>query len=55
MFTTLKPLSLFTHYEVVHALVRGRPTWGLLVLLVVAGAAFAAAVWAIDRRDLRAG
>jgi ABC-2 type transport system permease protein len=55
VFTTLKPISLFSHYEVVHALVHGRPTWGLLVLLGVAVIALAGAVWVIDRRDLRAG
>jgi ABC-2 type transport system permease protein len=53
-FETLRPGSLFTHYDVLHSLVRGTPPWSLLVLLAVALAGVGLAVWAIDRRDLRA-
>jgi ABC-2 type transport system permease protein len=54
-FETLKPFSLFTHYDVLHTLVDGTPPWSLLVLVVVSLAGLAVALWGIDRRDLRAG
>ncbi|MEN9645677.1 MAG: hypothetical protein RL238_2346 [Actinomycetota bacterium] len=54
-FEALEPFSLFTHYDVVHTLVQGRPSWSVLVLVAVTAASLGAALWGIDRRDLRAG
>jgi hypothetical protein len=54
-FRAIKSISLFTHYGVVHSLVTGRPSWSLLVLVGVALVGPAIALWAVDRRDLRAG
>ncbi len=54
-FETIRPISVFSHYDVVQVLLRGRPTWALLVLVAVAAAGLAVAAWGIDRRDLRAG
>jgi ABC-2 type transport system permease protein len=53
-FRLLRPVSLFTHYDVAHVLVSGAPSWRLGVLLCVAVAGVLLAVWGIDRRDLRA-
>ena len=55
VFEALEPISLFTHYDVVHTLVHGRPSWSALVLVAVTAATLGGALWAIDRRDLRAG
>jgi ABC-2 type transport system permease protein len=55
VFRTLRPVSLFTHYDVVRILVVGRPSWHLLVLVAVAAVCPAVAAWAVERRDLRAG
>ncbi|MFN8021059.1 MAG: ABC transporter permease subunit [Acidimicrobiales bacterium] len=52
-FETIEPLSVFTHYDVLDTLASGRPSWSLLVLVGVAVVATAAALWAIDHRDLR--
>lgn len=54
-FEPVRPLSLFTHYDVVHSLVNGAPPWSLLVLVAVTLVGVGFALWAIDRRDLRAG
>lgn len=54
-FEALEPVSLFTHYDVVHSLVEGRPPWSALVLLAVTAACLGLASWRIERRDLRAG
>ena len=53
VFRTLRPLSVFSHYDVLEALQTGRPSWSLLVLVVVAVVSLAVAVVALDRRDLR--
>jgi ABC-2 type transport system permease protein len=54
-FHSIRGASLFTHYDVLHSLQHGTPPWSLLVLLGVALAGLLAALWGIDRRDLRAG
>jgi ABC-2 type transport system permease protein len=54
-FHSIRVASLFTHYDVLHSLQHGTPPWSLLVLLGVAGVGLIAALWGIDRRDLRAG
>ncbi len=54
-FETLEPVSLFTHYDVLHSLAQGRPPWSALVLVAVTLVSLGLALWAIDRRDLRAG
>ncbi len=54
-FRSLEPLSLFTHYDVLHSLVNGTPPWSLLVLVTVSVVGPSLAMWGIDRRDLRAG
>ena len=52
-FDHLRPVSLFTHYDVVDLLRTGRPTWSLLVLVGVAAVSTAVAVIGIERRDVR--
>jgi ABC-2 type transport system permease protein len=54
-FRSVRSLSLFTHYAVLHSLQRGTPPWSLLVLVAVVAVGVGFALWAIDRRDLRAG
>jgi hypothetical protein len=54
-FRSVRSLSLFTHYRVLHSLQDGTPPWSLLVLVAVAALGVGIALWAIDRRDLRAG
>lgn len=54
-FEWLEPVSLFSHYDVVHTLLNGRPPWSMLILLAVAAVCAVASMWAIERRDLRAG
>jgi ABC-2 type transport system permease protein len=54
-FHAVRAVSLFTHYDVLHSLQHGTPPWSLLVLVGVAVAGLGAAMWGIDRRDLRAG
>ena len=52
MSLLLEPVSLFTHYDVLHSLVHGTPPWSLLVLVAVAELALVpadklAADWAV--------
>ena len=54
-FHAIRAASLFTHYDVLHSLQHGSPPWSLFVLVGVAVVGLAAALWGIDRRDLRAG
>jgi ABC-2 type transport system permease protein len=58
-FRHIEVVSLFTLYDVVETLAGVTPLGSmavmLAVMLVVAGVGVAVAVWAIDRRDLRAG
>jgi ABC-type transport system involved in multi-copper enzyme maturation permease subunit len=54
-FHAIRVASLFTHYDVLHSLQHGTPPWSLLVLVAVTLAGLSAALWGIDRRDLRAG
>jgi ABC-2 type transport system permease protein len=54
-FRSVRSLSMFTHYDVLHSLNRGVPPWSLLVLVAVSLVGVGVAWWAIDRRDLRAG
>lgn len=52
-FEHLRPVSLFTHYDVVDLLRTGRPTWSLAVLAGVAMVSTALAVVGLERRDVR--
>ncbi|MEI8240546.1 MAG: ABC transporter permease subunit, partial [Actinomycetota bacterium] len=52
-FQALRPISVFTHYDVARVLVSGAPSWRLLVLMGIAAFGTGVAVWGIDRRDLR--
>ena len=54
-FRSVRSLSLFTHYRVLHSLQHGTPPWSLLVLVAVTVVGVGVAWWAIDQRDLRAG
>lgn len=54
-FEALEPVSLFTHYDVVHSLVESSPPWSALVLVAVTVSCLGSASWLIGRRDLRAG
>lgn len=53
VFKTLRPLSIFTHYDVQDILRDGRPSWSLLVLAGVAAVSVIVALVGLDRRDLR--
>jgi ABC-2 type transport system permease protein len=54
-FRALRPVSLFTHYDVAEVLFQGAPSWRLGVLLTIAVVGMVVALGGIDRRDLRAG
>lgn len=54
-FRDIEAVSLFTRYGVVDTLGGATPIGSIVVLLVVACIGVGIAVWAIDRRDLRAG
>ncbi|MEX1105958.1 MAG: ABC transporter permease subunit [Ilumatobacteraceae bacterium] len=54
-FRSIETVSLFTRYGVVETLAGSTPLGSAVTLLVVAAAAVAVAMWAINRRDLRAG
>lgn len=54
-FRALRPVSLFTHYDVAGVLLDGAPSWRLAVLVAIAVVGVVVALWGIDRRDLRAG
>jgi putative exporter of polyketide antibiotics len=53
VFRTLRPLSIFTHYDVQDTLRDGRPSWSLLVLAGIAAVSVVVALVGLDRRDLR--
>ena len=54
-FRHIEVVSLFTRYAVVETLAGATPFGSMAVMLAVACIGVAVAVWAIDRRDLRAG
>jgi ABC-2 type transport system permease protein len=54
-FRHIEVVSLFTLYDVVETLAGATPLGSMAVMLAVACIGVGVAVWAIDRRDLRAG
>ena len=54
-FRDIEVVSLFTLYDVVETLAGATPLGSMAVMLAVACIGVGVAVWAIDRRDLRAG
>jgi ABC-2 type transport system permease protein len=52
-FRRLRPLSVFTHYDVLETLRVGHPSWPLAVLVAIAVLALVVALVALDHRDLR--
>ncbi len=52
-FDTIRPMSLFTHYDAAKQLQSGRPTTGILVLAAVAAVGTLVAIVGFNRRDVR--
>lgn len=55
VFEAVRPASPFTHYDVVHVMVVGYPSWHLIVLAVPLAVVEPLLARSIDLRDLRAG